>query len=140
MRGNNKERGGYQTLSLVHSASQTASHHICRLYSESSSVRAFSLLLFLLMESIRTWLVGEIGLKSEVNDSPLCCWLWSNTTAVGWCHNHHHRYPHHHHHHCCYLLLLHCHSHFNPHHQVSSVLLLLSYPNITLPPPPWIPC
>lgn len=29
--------------------------------------------LFLLMESIRTWLVGEMGLKSEVSDPP----LWS---------------------------------------------------------------
>lgn len=28
--------------------------------------------LFLLMESIRTWLLGEMGLKSEVSDPPLC--------------------------------------------------------------------
>lgn len=41
-----------------------------------------SLLLFLLMESIRTWLVGEIGLKSEVSDPPLCSRLESDTSAV----------------------------------------------------------
>lgn len=41
-----------------------------------------SLLLSLLMESIRTLLVGEIGLKSEVSDPPLCSRLESDASAV----------------------------------------------------------
>lgn len=51
-------------------------------FTVKATASGLSLLLFLLMESIRTWLVGEIGLKSEVSDPPLCSRPESDTSAV----------------------------------------------------------
>lgn len=47
-------------------------------YADFTRASGLSLPLFLLIDSIRTWLVWEIGVKSEVSDPPLCALAWEN--------------------------------------------------------------